>query len=242
MGRTTHVVRFSLEGVLSGTMEVYVPTEITMYLPDHFEQAEDEELLRTIAAYPLGALVVQGPNGLDANHVPFLIDEASGDLKKLLAHVARANPLWKDAKDGDEALVIFRADDAYISPNWYPSKHEFHRQVPTWNYRVVHVHGRLYIRDDERFVRGVVARLTRTHEAQTGSPRPWKMTDSSPEYIDQMLSAIVGIEVEITRMVGKWKLSQNKEERDRVNATDELRKRGEQEISGAMLGTVGGKG
>jgi transcriptional regulator len=155
--------------------------------------------------------------------------------------VARANPLWKEARDGDAALVIFRAADAYISPNWYPSKHDFHRQVPTWNYRVVHVHGKLYIRDDERFVRGVVARLTRTHEAQTGSPRPWKMTDSSPEYIDQMLSAIVGIEIEVGRMVGKWKLSQNKEERDRVNAAEELRKRGEQVISGAMLDTVGAK-
>lgn len=211
-----------------------------MYLPNHFEEARDEELLRTITAYPLGALVVNGPDGLDANHVPFLIDEASGG-RKLLAHVARANPLWKEAKDGDEALVIFRADDAYISPNWYPSKHEFHRQVPTWNYRVVHVHGRLYIRDNERFVRGVVARLTRTHEGQAGSPRPWKMTDSSPEYIEQMLANIVGIEIEITRMVGKWKLSQNKEERDRINAADELRKRGEQEISGAMSRTVASK-
>lgn len=103
-------------------------------------------------------MVVNGPNGLDANHVPFLIG---------------ANPLWKEAQDADEALVVFRAEDAYISPNWYPSKHEFHRQVPTWNYRVVHVHGKLYIRDN-------------------GSPRPWKMTDSSPEYVDQMLSAIVG--------------------------------------------------
>jgi transcriptional regulator len=211
-----------------------------MYLPNHFEEAQDEELLRTITAYPLGALVVNGPDGLDANHVPFLIDEASGG-RKLLAHVARANPLWKEAKDGGEALVIFRADDAYISPNWYPSKHEFHRQVPTWNYRVVHVHGRLYIRDNERFVRGVVARLTRTHEGQAGAPRPWKMTDSSPEYIEQMLSSIVGIEIEITKMVGKWKLSQNKEERDRVSAADELRKRGEQEISGAMLRTVASK-
>jgi transcriptional regulator len=212
-----------------------------MYLPNHFEESRDEELLRTIAAYPFGALVVRGPDGLDANHVPFLIDEAKEKPKRLLAHVARANPLWKEAKDGDEALVIFRADDAYISPNWYPSKHEFHRQVPTWNYRVVHVHGKLYIRDDERFVRGVVARLTRTHEAQTGSPRPWKMTDSSAEYIAQMLSNIVGIEIEITKMVGKWKLSQNKDERDRGNAADELRKRGEQEISGAMLSTVGSK-
>jgi transcriptional regulator len=210
-----------------------------MYLPKHFEEAREEELLRTIAAHPLGALVVDGPDGLDANHVPFLVDEANP--RKLLAHVARANPLWKEAKDGQEALVIFRADDAYISPNWYPSKHELHKQVPTWNYRVVHVHGKLYVRDDERFVRGVVARLTRTHEAQAGSPRPWKMSDSAPEYIDQMVSAIVGIEVEVTRMVGKWKLSQNKEERDRVGAAAELRKRGEQEISGAMLESLGRK-
>jgi transcriptional regulator len=210
-----------------------------MYLPEHFEEARDDELLRTIAAYPLGALVVRGPAGLDANHVPFLIDEASENPRKLLAHVARANPLWKDARDGDEALVIFRAGEAYISPNWYPSKHELHRQVPTWNYRVVHVHGKLYIRDDVRFVRGVVARLTRTHEGQTGSPKPWKMTDASPEYIDQMLANIVGIEIEITKIVGKWKLSQNKDERDRGNAADELRRRGEQEISHAMLKTTG---
>jgi transcriptional regulator len=207
-----------------------------MYVPKHFEEGRDDELLRTIAAYPFGALVVNGPHGLDANHLPFLLDE-----KKLLAHVARANPLWREVKDGDEALVIFRAGDAYISPNWYPSKHELHRQVPTWNYRVVHVHGRISIRDDASFVRGVVARLTHTHEAQTASEKPWKMTDAAPGYIDQMISAIVGIEIEVTRIVGKWKLSQNKEERDRVNAAAELRKRGEEEISAAMLDTVAGK-
>jgi transcriptional regulator len=204
-----------------------------MYLPDHFQQTDNEELSRTIAAFPLGALVVNGPSGLDANHVPFLIDD-SAPGNKLLAHVARANALWREAKDGDEALVIFRADDAYISPNWYSSKHESHRQVPTWNYRVVHVHGRLFIRDDERFVRGVVARLTRTHEGRTGSAKPWKMTDSSPDYINQMLANIVGIEIAITKMVGKWKLSQNKDERDRINAAEELRKRGYLEISSAM--------
>lgn len=212
-----------------------------MYLPDHFDEAREEELLRTVAAYPLGALVLNGPDGLDANHLPFLIDEASTNPKKLLAHVARANPLWKETRDGDEVLVIFRAEDAYVSPNWYPSKQDFHQQVPTWNYRVVHVHGKLHIRDNERFVRGVVARLTRIHEAQTGSPPPWKMTDSSPEYIDRMLSAIVGIEIEVSRMVGKWKLSQNREERDRINAAEELRKRGKQAISRAMLDTVGAK-
>ena len=212
-----------------------------MYSPQHFDESSDEELLRTIAAYPLGALVLNGPNGLDANHLPFLIDDASKSPTKLLAHVARANPLWMQSQNGDEALVIFRAGDAYISPNWYPSKQDFHKQVPTWNYRVVHVHGRLHIKDDERFVRGLVARLTRVHEEQTGSPRPWKMSDSSPEYIDQMLSAIVGIEIEVTKMIGKWKLSQNKEERDRNHAAKELRKRGEQMISAAMLDTVGVK-
>jgi transcriptional regulator len=180
---------------------------------------------------------VHGPDGLDANHVPFLVDRGPAG-NKLLAHVARANPVWQQANDGDEALVIFRADDAYISPNWYPSKHELHRQVPTWNYRVVHVHGRLHIRDDEKFVRGVVARLTRAHEGATGSARPWKMTDLSPDYIEQMLANIVGIEIEITKLLGKWKLSQNKEARDRVNAAEELRRRGEPEIADAMLSTI----
>jgi len=212
-----------------------------MYLPQHYEETRKEELHRVIAEYPFGALVVHGPSGLDANHVPFELHADKGAQGHLLAHVARANPVWKEMADGSEALVIFRGADAYISPNWYPSKHEQHKQVPTWNYRVVHVHGRLRIRDDEKFVRGVVARLTRRHEAGTGDARPWKMTDSSPEYINQMLTMIVGIEIEITKMVGKWKLSQNKEARDRTNAADELRKRGEEEISAAMQATVTGK-
>lgn len=206
-----------------------------MYLPPHFEETRTEELHRVIREYPLGVLVLNGPSGLDGNHLPFELNPDEGEHGLLLAHVARANPLWQEAKDGDEALVIFRAANAYISPNWYPSKHEFHRQVPTWNYQAVHAHGKIKIRDDERFVRGVVACLTRTNEARTGSDKPWKMTDSSNEYIDQMLSAIVGIEIEITKLVGKWKLSQNREERDRINAAEELHKRGEQLTSSAML-------
>jgi len=213
-----------------------------MYLPEHFEETRVEELHRLITEYPLGTLVLKGPNGLDANHLPFELNPAVGPHGQLLAHVARANPVWKEVKNGDEALVIFRAANSYISPNWYPSKHEFHQQVPTWNYQAVHVHGKVTVRDDERFVRGVVARLTRTNEARTGAERPWKMTDSSKEYIDRMLSMIVGIEIEVTKIIGKWKLSQNKEERDRVNAAEELRKRGEQVVSAAMLGTVTGKG
>jgi transcriptional regulator len=205
-----------------------------MYLPKHFEETRVEELHRVIREYPLGMLVLRGPNGLDANHLPFELELDGDGPGRLLCHVARANPLWQEAQDGDEALVVFRAADAYISPNWYPSKHEFHRQVPTWNYRAVHVHGSVRIRDDERFVRGVVARLTREHEARAGSPRRWKMTDSPKDYIERMLSAIVGIEVEIARMIGKWKLGQNREERDRLGAAEELAKRGELDVSAAM--------
>jgi transcriptional regulator len=206
-----------------------------VYLPRHFEETRAEELHRLIEEHPLGAWIVNGPAGLDANHVPFHLEAKPGGSVRLLAHVARANPVWKEVREGDESLVIFRAEEAYVSPNWYPSKHESHRQVPTWNYRVVHAHGKVTIRDDEKFVRGVVARLTRTHEARANAQQPWKMTDSAPEYIDQMLANIVGVEVEVTRLVGKWKLSQNREARDRVSAAEELRKRDEAAISDAML-------
>ena len=157
----------------------------------------------------------------------------------LNAHVARANPVWKDVSDGDEVLVVFRAADAYVSPNWYPSKHEFHKQVPTWNYMVAHTYGRITIRDDERFVRGVVARLTRTHEAS--QPAPWKMTDSSKEDIDTMLKAIVGLEIEITRLVGKSKLSQTKEVRDIRSAGETLKAQGDRMIGDAMLACADAK-
>lgn len=209
-----------------------------MYLPEHFREGREADLFEAVAAHPFGSLVVTGPQGLDANHVPFFAEQDPDGRWKLLAHVARANALWREVEEGQEALVIFRADDAYVSPNWYPSKHESHEQVPTWNYRVVHVHGRLFVRDDSRFVRRVVAHLTKTHEARTGAPRPWKMTDSAPEFIDRMLANIVGIEVEVARIVGKWKLGQNREERDRTSAAGELAKRGEGALAKAMLETV----
>ncbi len=119
-------------------------------------------------------------------------------------------------------------------PNWYPSKHETHRLVPTWNYEVVHAHGRLHIRDEERTVRGLVARLTRHHEAEAQEPRPWKMGDSPADYIDGMLQAIVGIEIELTRLVGKAKLSQNREHRDRLGASDALRAQGQSDLAELM--------
>lgn len=208
-----------------------------MYIPAHFAESRPEALHALMTEYPLGALVTRGRDGLDANHLPFELDTAAGPHGTLRAHVARANPLWQDVTDGDEVLVIFRAEDAYISPNWYPSKHETHRQVPTWNYRVVHAHGRITIRDDERYVRGLVARLTRRHEA--AQPVPWKMGDAPPDYIEAMLKAIVGIEIGITRLEGKLKLSQNREERDRENAGGMLIEAGQIELGRAMRGKAG---
>lgn len=206
-----------------------------MYIPRHFEESRIEEIHRLIEAYPFAALVVQSPAGLDATHIPFAFDAKAGTHGVLQAHVSRANPLWRESRDGDEAMVMFQGGDAYVSPNWYPSKHELHRQVPTWNYQIVHVHGKLRIRDDEKFVRGVVARLTRTHEARAATPKPWKIGDSEPAYIDQLVTAIVGIEVEITRIVGVSKLSQNKEERDRLGVVAALRERGQHATADAML-------
>lgn len=204
-----------------------------MYVPAHFDESRTEVLHELIKQHPFGMLVTHGASGLDANHIPFELDTRQGELGVLNAHVARANPVWKDVSDGDEVLVVFRAADAYVSPNWYPSKHEFHKQVPTWNYMVVHAYGRIAIRDDERFVRGVVARLTRTHEA--AQPAPWKMTDSPKDVIDAMLKAIVGVEIEITRLVGKSKLSQNKEVRDIRGAGEALKAQGDHVIGDAML-------
>lgn len=191
-----------------------------MYVPAHFEENRPEVLQALIADQPLGALVTVSPQGLDANHVPFEFDAARGPHGTLRAHVARANPVWQEAAAAPDALVIFQGPAAYVSPTWYPSKHATHRQVPTYNYMVVHAHGRIVVHDDESFLRGLVARLTRKMEA--GEAQPWKMGDAPPDYIQQMLGAIVGIEIEVTRIVGKWKLSQNKEAADRRGASDTL--------------------
>lgn len=207
-----------------------------MYVPAHFEVPNVEDLHRLMREHPFAILMTGGKSGLDANHLPFELDPAGGKHGVLHAHVARNNPVWQDVRNGDEVLVVFRAEDAYITPTWFPSKHEFHKQVPTWNYRVVHAHGKITIRDDERYVRGVVAKLTRTHEAS--QPKPWKMTDAPADYIDTMLKAIVGIEVEIERLEGKFKLSQNRELRDKLSAGQALKAQGDVAIGQAMLDAI----
>lgn len=203
-----------------------------MYIPAHFAETRPEELQRVIREHPLGMLVTHGDTGLDADHIPFEFDGSAGGHGALIAHVARANTLWQRCPSGTPVMVVFRGSDAYISPNWYPSKHETHRQVPTWNYEVVHAHGTITVHDDERFVRRVVALLTRRHEA--AQPRPWKMGDSEPEFITSMLRNIVGIEVAITALVGKVKLSQNREARDRLHAAEALDAVGHSKMAQAM--------
>lgn len=143
-----------------------------------------------------------------------------------MAHVARANPICRSTRQGEPALVIFRGSDSYISPQWYPSKPETHRHVPTWDYQVIHVHGLLHLVDDKDYVRAVVEQLTEIHEKRAGSATLWRLTDAPAEYLERMLAAIVGIRIEITSMVGKFKLSQNREKRDQIGVIEELRARG----------------
>lgn len=203
-----------------------------MYIPSHFAETRPSELHRIIRENPLGMLVTHGNDGLDADHIPLEFDGTVGEHGTLIGHVARANTLWQRCPTGTQVMVVFRGTDAYISPNWYPSKHETHAQVPTWNYEVVHAHGTITVHDDERFVRRVVALLTRRHEAS--EPRPWKMGDSAPEVINKMLQNIVGFEITITSLVGKVKFSQNREARDRLGAADTLEARGHSAIAQGM--------
>jgi transcriptional regulator len=195
-----------------------------MYVPAHFEESRPDRLHDLIAQHPLGILVTQGASGLDANHLPFELETREDSLGVLHTHVARANPVWQDIASGDEVLVVFRAGDAYLSPNWYPSKHEHHRQVPTWNYMVAHAHGHVTVRDDERYLRGLVGRLTKRHEAS--QPQPWRMGDSPQTFINEMLASIVGLEIGITRLVGKSKLGQNKKRRNVLGAVHALKAQG----------------
>ncbi|MBN8726093.1 MAG: FMN-binding negative transcriptional regulator [Xanthomonadales bacterium] len=206
-----------------------------MYLPPLFAESRPEELHRIVREHPFAMLVTQRPSCLEADHLPFLLDADRGPLGTLLAHVARANPVWQEVQDGDAVLVVFRGAHGYISPNWYPSKQETHRHVPTWNYELVHAHGRIRIRNDERFLRGVVGRLTRIHEAD--QPRPWRVSDAPADYLAEELAHIVGIEVELTRIEGKRKLSQNREARDFDGTAQALESRGRQDLADAMRRT-----
>jgi transcriptional regulator len=184
-----------------------------VYVPKPFEESRLEVMHALVAAYPLGALVVQGAGGLDADHVPFEIcpPAAHAPFGSLRAHVARANPLA--GKDGAQALVLFQGPSAYVSPSFYEEKAISGKVVPTWNYAVVHAHGRLRVVDDPAWLLGLLERLTARHEASR--PQPWAVADAPREYVDRLLEAVVGIEIVIERLEGKWKASQNRPRGDR---------------------------
>ncbi|KAA0070220.1 FMN-binding negative transcriptional regulator [Rhodanobacter sp. T12-5] len=187
-----------------------------MYTPKHFVESRVESLHGLIRAYPFATLVTRAADGLTANHLPF---ELVGEV--LHGHVARGNELAR--LDGAEVLLVFQGPDGYISPNWYPSKHETGREVPTWNYAVVHVHGRLRVIDDATWLRRLLETLTDHHEAD--QPQPWKISDAPDDHIETSLRAIVGLEVSIDRIEGKFKLSQNHPARNRAGVIAGLRER-----------------
>ena len=178
-----------------------------MYLPKHFAQTDIAALHALMDAHPLATLVTHGPEGIDANHIPLHLDAGASPNGTLRGHVARANPLAKAAAVDAEILAIFQGPQSYISPSGYATKAEHAKVVPTWNYTAVHAWGRLRLIDDPQWLRAQVHTLTATHEA--GLQHPWQVSDAPADYIEKMLGAIVGIEIVIDRLVGKWKVSQN---------------------------------
>jgi transcriptional regulator len=191
-----------------------------MYVPPAFAEDDPERLRDFIRRYPLGTLVTTTANGLEANHIPLLLAATAGARTTLHGHIARANPLWRDVVPDAQALVIFHGPDSFISPSWYPSKRENAKVVPTWNYAVVHAHGLLRFIDDSAWVRAHVEALTREHEAHRDAP--WAVTDAPAEFVDKLVTAVVGLEISMTRWYGKWKVSQNRSVADRVGVIEGL--------------------
>jgi len=192
-----------------------------MYLPSHFAETRTEVMRDLILAHPLGTLVTFGPDGLNANHIPFEYDPRPAPLGTLRAHVARANPVWREFSGDVEPLVIFQGPQIYITPSWYQTKRETGKVVPTFNYIVVHAHGAMRAIEDAAWLRNFVGKLTDHFE----SPRdaPWALTDAPEDFIAMQLRAIVGIEIRLTRLIGKWKTSQNRPAVDRDGVVAGLR-------------------
>lgn len=194
-----------------------------MYLPSQFEETRLDVLHQLVRSHPLGTFVILGDTGLLANHMPFLIDSRHGPCGTLRAHVARSNPVWKQFGKPVEAIVVFQGPDSYITPSWYPSKHADGKAVPTWNYAVVHAYGQPRAIDDPAWLLEHVTQLTTEHES--GQALPWKVSDAPQDYRDQMISRIVGIEMPLSKIQGKWKVSQNRPLADRLGVVAGLESR-----------------
>lgn len=205
-----------------------------MYLPAAFAESDPAALHALIQAHPLGLLVTQArgtadgaPPAVSANPIPFHLETDADGTVRLVGHVARANPVWRDTDPAAEALVVFQGPQAYVSPGWYPSKREHGKVVPTWNYGVVQARGPLRVHDDRAWLHALVRRLTQRHEA--AMPTPWAVDDAPADYLEQMVGAIVGIEVPVRQLVGKFKLSQNRGAADRAGVAAGLTDRAEAE-------------
>jgi transcriptional regulator len=197
-----------------------------MYLPASFRETRTQVLHALIRAHSLAVIVTLDDTGLVANHIPLELDAEAGDHGTLRGHVARANPMWKSHRAEVDAIAVFQGPGAYITPSYYPSKAASGEVVPTWNYVTVHVHGPLRVIDDAAWLGRFVEQLTVRHEAEraraTGATA-WQVGDAPEPYIERMLKAIVGIEIPIARIEGKWKVSQNRTAEDRAGVASGLR-------------------
>ena len=211
-----------------------------MHLPPSFREDRLPELHALIRERPLGTLVVNGPAGLEATPLPFLLDAEAGPRGVLRAHLARANPMLAALERADECLVIFRGIDGYITPNWYPSKHETGKAVPTWNYAAVQAWGKPRLIADAGWLRRHLDAMTNHHEG--ARPAPWAVADAPADYVATQIAAISGIEIEIARFEGKWKMSQNRAPADREGVIAGLRDPADAHGSAALADLVEARG
>ena len=195
-----------------------------MYVPEHFRETRLDVLHAFIERYPLGTLVAVTPDGINANHIPMQWLPTGDGLGLLRGHIARANALWRLLEAGASVLAIFIGPDHYVSPSWYPSKHEHGKAVPTWNYAAVHVTGHIRFIEDAGWLRGLVESLTDEHEGKRVDR--WRVTDAPADYIEGMLRAIVGFEIKVSSIEGKFKASQNRPAADRAGVANALRAAG----------------
>lgn len=187
-----------------------------MYLPPHFSETRTPILYSVMQANSLATLITHSAKGIEADHLPLVALERDNLLQ---GHVARANPVWERVEEGAEVLAIYRGPDAYVSPKWYPSKGEHGKVVPTWNYLVVHARGNIRWTQDPDWLRRHLDAATAEHE---GSDKPWRVSDAPADFVERMISGIVGLEISISDLQGKWKLSQNRSARDRQGVMEGL--------------------
>ncbi|MDB9762810.1 FMN-binding negative transcriptional regulator [Alphaproteobacteria bacterium] len=205
-----------------------------MYVPKHFEENREEEIKRIIENYPLATLVGNTKNGIVANHIPLLLYKSFNSKKILIGHIARANKLHEELKYDDNVMVIFKSEDAYISPNWYPTRNDKKEHVPTWNYQSVHLYGKISFNYEKKFLLKTVKELTNIFENSNKKKTDWKMSDVSSEYMSSMLNEIVGFEISVSKQIAKSKLSQNREKEDIQNVKKELKINGYPFLSNSM--------